>query len=202
MKNIVYCFGCFYLIFYLQSCNSATDSPEENTQNERIDSFESALPHGSSLPNIEMSDEDKLKLAKAVGKEAILITIDSLHDIIEQDSSGWCLYNFWNLDCIQCLEINRSLKQIEVADLNVKYVNTVSLYPDQVNAYVRENGIVNEVYSIPTDTLDNWANQIDPMWNGALPAMLLINNKEGTKLFYQQEFSKDELQAILETLSL
>jgi len=190
------------MILSTQSCDSTKESPDANGQNETVDSFESALPHGSSLANIEMTDEDKLKLAKAVGKEAVLISIDSLQDIIKQDSSGWCLYNFWNLDCIKCLEINNSLKQISIPDLKVKYVNTISLYPEQVNAYIRENEIVDDVFSIPTDTLENWAAQIDPTWNGTFPAMLLINNNDGTRLFYQQAFSKEELEAILGTLTL
>ena len=100
------------------------------------------------------------------------------------------------------MEINESLKQHAIADLKIKYVNTVSLYPDQINAYIREHGIADEVYSIPTDTLDNWSTQIDATWNGALPALLLINNIDGTRLFYQQEFTREELQAILETLTL
>jgi hypothetical protein len=88
------------------------------------------------------------------------------------------------------------------SNLKVKYINTRSLYPDQVNAYIRENEIFEEVYTIATDTLDNWAYEIDRTWDGTLPALLLINNNDGTRLFYPQEFSEDELQAILETLTL
>ncbi len=204
--KMFYLLGLFSYLFIL-SCDSPDNTPKNNDAIERIDSFESALPHGTSLAQIEMSDEDKLKLAKAVGKKAILISIDSLQDIIKSDSSGWCLYNFWNLDCKNCLEINNYLEQLKKlpeiqSKLKVKYINTLSLYPDQVNAYIREKGIVDEVYTVPTDTLDNWTNQIDGIWNGTLPALLLININDGTRLFYQQTFSKDELEAILETLTL
>ncbi len=191
---------------FLFSCDSGNDPSKENNEVVRIDSFESALPHGASLAESVLSDEDKLKLAKATGKKAVLISIDSLSEIINTDSSGWCVYNFWNLDCGGCLEINNYLKHItKLPDLesrlNVKYINTRSLYPDQVNAYIREKEIFEEVFTIPTDTLDNWTNEIDGTWDGALPALLLINNNDGTRLFYTQEFSMDELQAILETLT-
>lgn len=207
MKYKLFYLLCFYSYLSILSCDQGSKTTENSGQIERIDSFESALPHGSSLAEIEMTDEDKLKLAKAVGKKALNITIDSLQKIIETDSSGWCLYNFWSLDCKACLEINKHLKSIATSsemesNLNVKYINTISLYPDQVNAYIRENGIVNKVYTIPTDTLENWPTQIDAIWNGELPAMLLLNNNDGTRLFYQQEFSREELQAILETLTL
>ena len=66
----------------------------------------------------------------------------------------------------------------------------------------REKGLIREVFSIPGDTLTGWANEIYPSWNGELPAILLVNNQDGTQLFYQQTFMKEELQAILETLSL
>ena len=207
MKNILLCLIYLTTSIYLISCEQRSSNSEDTTQVEHIDSFESALPHGSSLGEIEMTDEDKLKLAKAVGKKAILISIDSLYKIIEGDSSGWCLYSFWSLDCKKCLAINRSLKFINSnsdnkSNLSVKYVNTVGLYPDQVNTYIRENEIVDDVYSIPTDTLENWGTKIDGTWSGELPAMLLINNNDGTRLFYQQDFSREELQAILETLTL
>ncbi len=198
-------FLCLY--FILLGCGSNDNPPQDEDYLQQIDSFESAMPHGTPLPAAELSYEDKLKLAKAVGKKAILITVDSLKEIIKNDSSGWCLYSFWNLDCANCLEINIALNKIvnssEIGSkLKVKYINTVSLYPTQVNKYIRENGIVDDVYTIPADTIDNWTGDIDVFWNGDLPALLLINNTDGSRLFYQQEFSKDELEAILETLIL
>jgi len=202
----------FYLlsllsIFSAFSCDSNNTASQTNVENEPVDSFESAVPHGAALPGSEMSDEDKLKLAKAIGKKAILISTDSLQKIIENDRSGWCLYNFWNLDCKNCLEINNNLNQLSKlpefeSKIKITYVNTISLYPEKVNAYIRENGIINDVFTIPSETLDNWTNKIDAFWDGKLPAMLLINNNDGTRLFYPQSFSKEELQAILETLTL
>lgn len=205
-------FRIYYLIYlwpclFSVGCNSSGNPPKDNEQLQHIDSFESAVPHGSSLPAAELSYEDKLKLAKAVGKKATLITVDSLKEIIKNDTSGWCLYSFWNLDCGKCLEQNINLNKIfnssEIeSKLTIRYINTINLYPTQVNEYIRENGIVDDVFTIPTDTLDNWTREIDVFWNGELPALLLINNTDGSRLFYQQEFSGDELKAILETLIL
>ena len=194
-------------IFYAFSCDSNSTGSQTIVENDPIDSFESALPHGASLQGSELSDEDKLKLAKAVGKKALLISTDSLQKIIENDRSGWCLYNFWNLECESCLEINNSLNQLSKlpeieSNIKITYVNTISLHPELVNAYIREIGIINDVFTIPTVRSDNWTNKIDAFWDGKFPAMLLINNNDGTRLFYPQSFSKDELQAILETLTL
>ncbi len=197
---------CLYIVFFGQSCDSRIHSGSDAEHTEAIDSFESALPHGTALPSTELSDEDRLKLAKAIGKSAKLISLDSLQNIIKNDSSGWCLYQFWNLDCLDCLKINESLKTLtsppEQLNIKVKYINTRGLYPEQVNEYIREKGIAEEVFTVSTDTLDNWTYKIDSSWDGNLPAFLLVNHLDGTKLFYQQEFSKDELQAILETLTL
>ncbi len=208
MKNNFISWFCILLNIAVLSCEAPKKDPsEKNNQVEHIDSFESALPHGSSLGDTEMSDEDKLKLAEAVGKKAELIKLETLNQIIETDTSGWCLYQFWNLDCTNCLEINRYLNQLTRnqefnSKLEIRYVNTKNLHPDQVNAYIRENEIVEEVYTISTTKLDDWATQIDQQWNGDLPALLLINNKDGSRLFYQQAFSMEELQAILGTLTL
>ena len=89
MKNKLIYFLSLLSFVIANGCNSPNEAPETIEQVVSIDSFDSALPHGSSLGEIEMSDEDKLKLAKAVGKKAILITVDSLQYIIKNDSSGW-----------------------------------------------------------------------------------------------------------------
>ena len=94
MKNLTFFFIFCHLILAVLSCDSTNKSPKSNGQNENIDSFESALPHGSALANIEMSDEDKLKLAKAIGKEAILITLDSLKILLSKIAVGGVYITF------------------------------------------------------------------------------------------------------------
>jgi len=50
------------------------------------------------------------------------------------------------------------------------------------------------------DKPDELISQIDKSWNGTIPATLFVDNKNKTRLFYQQEFTYPELQAIVSPL--
>ncbi len=200
MKLLSFSF-CLILALINASCSS-NNNPSSHTEAESIDSFESALPHGKALNKEELSDEDKIKLAQANGISAKLLTFDSLKVLIEEDSSGLIIYNFWNLDCQNCKAVIEMLKSIQnenLYDIDFKTVNVNinSLFPDMVNSYIREKEIVDPVYTIEMDSIFNWTADIQNGWEGQLPAILIVNKRDGLKLFYQQSFTTEELQTIL-----
>ena len=189
------------LIFLFFSCSSG-NKEQSATEDNPIDSFESALPHGKMLKERELSDEDKIKLAKATGRKAEVLTFDALKALIEEDSSGLVIYNFWDLDCQNCVSSIEMLRKIqyEVFDslyVKVVYINTNGLFPDMVNSYIREKEIVDQVYTVAMDSIPNWSSYFQNGWEGQLPATLIVNNEDGIRLFYQKEFTIEEFQTVL-----
>lgn len=204
MKSIITGICCFLL---LQGCASDKQDTTTSSKMAKIDSFESAMPHGQSLANTELSDEDKVKLARAKGRKAEIISFDTLQQIVEQDTSGLVIYKFWNNDCQSCKRTIEALQKLqpnyfEKDAFKVIYINIDGLYPEMVNSFIREQQIVDQVYTISMDTVTNWASYFQPNWDGELPALMISNKDDGIQLFYQKEFSLEELQALLLPLSM
>ena len=193
------------LVIFL-ACESDPEKPSP-VVTIKTDSFETALPHGTALPSVELSDEDKIKIAKASGRQSSPITLDTLLELINRDTNLLIVYQFWNLDCSPCLKINDILQNLQYdsngdSRFEIVHINTNALYPENVNAYIREKEIISSVYSLATDTLAGWSSQIDPSWTGEVPAMLIVKKSEGIRLLYQHHFEKEELEALIEPLTL
>lgn len=194
LKHIPFC-----LIILLFACSNEHG---ENTKipDNPVDSFESAIPHGQALPETDLSDEDRLKLARASGRETMYISTDSLSSLINLDSMGLVIFNFWNLDCLACQENMKVLKQLkysEAIDFELIHINTDTLYPEMINSFIRENQLISPVFTLQkSDTLD-WQSMIYHSWDGQLPAVLVNNTEDATQLFYQKEFEVDEIRAVL-----
>ncbi len=203
MKVIRYIVVCT-ILFY--SCSSEKQH-NPSLSNTLVDSFESAMPHGKPLQESELSDNDKMKLARANGITALNLPFDTLLHKIQKDTSGLVIYNFWNLDCSSCKVTIDILKKLQYqnfneGDFDVRHINTKSIYPEMINSFIREHDIVNQVYTISTDSIPHWPSHFQNNWDGQLPAILLVNNEDGTRLFYQKEFSLEELQTVLLPLTL
>lgn len=185
----------------LTTCQS-DQSQNTNNPDNPVDSFESALPHGKPLPDLELSDADKLKLAMASGREAFPISPDSLSAIIDTDSVGLIIFNFWNPDCKACYQNIENLGNLkygseEMLDFELIHINTDTLYPEMVNSIIREKDIIDPVFTIYNNNISDWTSMIYSSWDGQLPAVLIINKEDGTKLFYQKAFNLEELHAVL-----
>lgn len=192
-------------ILFVYSC-STEDQQNTKFPDNPIDSFESAIPDGKQLPMQELSDEDRIKLAKASGKQAETLPFDTLISLIN-DTNDLIVFNFWNLDCHSCkvnIDIFEKLRHEseEAPNFQVIHINTDNLYPDMLNSYIREKAILDPVYTIDTDKVPNWKSLIHVGWDGQVPSVLIVNNEDGTRLFYEKQFTMDEFQTILLPLTL
>ncbi len=201
MKYLWY--SCFIAFLFIFSC-----STEKKKDKSKIsDPFETALPHGKSLPEEELSLEDQQKLQTASGREVSLISMDSLTNMMDSLTDGLSLINFWSFDCKECPANNRLLEQVQSdlgeTVLQIRHVNVDDLETlPQINASIRAQGLINDCYLLQTDSLYNWSSSIQGNWSGELPAIVLLNQSEGIRLFYQKAFRKEELMALLQPFTL
>jgi hypothetical protein len=187
------------LIFW--TC-SAPDGQDTNMPHNQIDSFESAIPHGTPLSQTEFSALEKSKLRSARGKEVELISVDSLRYMFDRDSIGLVLYNFLHPGCTSCKETSKMIVELHQNVIGPDKFNIVHLIPKTsdvviINGMIREWDLVDPVNYIQLDTFPAGFSVIDNNWNGQCPAILLINKEEGLRLFYQKTFNINELEAIL-----
>ena len=180
----------------------------ENSEEKKIDPINAALPHGDTLAIQELSPSDKARLSEANGRSAELIDLQYIKDSFEEPFEGLVIYNFWNLGCAECLDLNEKLEKLILAnEENSVAVVQISLDPKEdkgkVNSYIREKNILSSVLQLKEEGLPmDWQKELIPSWDGKLPATYLINTEEGINLFYQHNFNYDELEAVVQPLLL
>ena len=200
MTSNQFYFLCFLLLGFA-ACNS---SAENNTT--AIDPFDAAMPHGAALPTQELTKKEKEKLANAKGRSVKQLSIEQLDALTKESDSVLRIYNFWKLDCEECLTINKELQKIEhnkEGKLELILINIDSeAKTNQVNSYIRENNITAKAFHIDVNTAELNINQVFDKWNNQLPSFFLKNNSDGIDLHYQKNFTNDELITLLEPLLL
>lgn len=195
-------FGILISLLIICSCkNNQKETPKE------INPFEAAMPHGSTLPDSELSEEDKYKLANAKGKSALPITANELDSLLQSSSDILHIYSFFKVDNLDCKIINDALIDIqkEVGDTLIKLVFfsiDKAQELEKINVSIRESSVTSDVF-YSSDILNwDWFSKINSNWSGEIPALYLINQSDGTNLFYQKKFTKEELSVLIQPLIL
>ncbi len=206
--NIKYSFQFFFALLLLGNttgCETATTQTEKVKK--EVDPFEAALPHGTTLPEQQLSEADQTKLANAIGKSVQEISFKSLLAQFDEAYNKLLVVSFWTLDCAECKNVNRNLQKIQHElgndKMRLSFIN-LDEKQDQsaVNTYIRANNLTSEVFMLTKKRPKNWKSKIIRSWEGELPALYLINKSDGTDFFYQQEMSYEEILAIIQTLSI
>ncbi len=198
MKLTPFYFLALISLLFLQCKNS-------NPKDTKKDSFESAMPHSKSLPSSELSMEDKQKLANAQGKSILPISKNQLDSLFLYSEDILHVYSFFNSNNPSCKIVNDALLNLqqEVGDTTLRLI-FFSLDGQEnlkeINSAIRENGVTTDVF-YSSDLIDeDWYNKVNPKWEGEVPAIFLLNQSDGTQLFYQKNFAPEELSAVIQPL--
>ena len=184
----------FYLVIFsilILSCGTKNNQPDL-----------SAIPHADALPNTELSSEDKDKLLKASGKTVDPISVKDFQNMLAASDGNLYVYALWHSKCSPCIENIKNLKSVLANNPNDKIkVITVNVGEslNLANLTLRSESIVFESYQI-SEPLNDWTNLIDEDWDGGLPTVFMVNKSEDLFLKYYKLMTKNELEAILQTL--
>ena len=120
-----------------------------------------------------------------------------LLELLKVESDTTMVINFWATWCSPCVkeieyfeELHRERSEIETR------VILVSLdFPNQaerrLTPFLNEKGISAQVVLMTDMNYNDWIDQVDPSWSGAIPATIIFNRNK--KVFLEQELSKEEL---------
>ena len=61
---------------------------------------------------------------------------------------------------------------------------------------MKKNNIKLEVYLLNEKSEQDYIDRISENWAGSLPATLVINNQNGFRHFFEQEFTWEELEKV------
>jgi len=110
--------------------------------------------------------------------------------------------NFWATWCKPCMEELPYFEQIhrEYKDKNIE-VLLVSLdqasMTDKVKTTLKKNNITAKVVVLDEVDFNKWINLVDTTWSGSIPATLIISNNNTSKMFYERQFTKQQLEELI-----
>ncbi|MFK7772167.1 MAG: hypothetical protein AB8F94_08505 [Saprospiraceae bacterium] len=194
-------------LIILSICFSFCKNNNQKDNATKVNPFESAMPHTETDLSSELSQEDKKKLANAKGKSAIPVSENEMDSMIQYSNQILHIYSFFNIDSIESVKANQTVlsTQKEMGDSLFQVVLFSMNRPNdlnKINSFIRENDVTSEVY-YSSDTLNaTWFRKIHPNWSGEVPAIFLVNQTDGTHLFYQKTFSKEELSTLIQPFIL
>ncbi len=138
--------------------------------------------------------------AYSQGKD--LIRLDQLQEAIRQEKDHIQVINFWATWCAPCLKEMPLFEKLneERKDVRVRLVSLdLDLDPnvEKVRNFVIRKKIKSEVMILDEQNPTSWIEKIDKSWSGALPATLVINNKNGKRKFVERELQPGELEKLI-----
>ena len=134
--------------------------------------------------------------------QVALLSLDQLEKRIELGKDTVFIVNFWATWCAPCVkEIPNFVRlntNYKAAPLKVILVSLdfKSKLEKVVVPFVKKNQIKLEVYLLNEKSEQDYIDRISENWAGSLPATLVINNQNGFRHFFEQEFTWEELEKV------
>lgn len=118
-----------------------------------------------------------------------------------QNAKGPTIINFWATFCQPCLAELPHFQAVANAykSKGVKLI-AVSLdlketYPAKIASVAKKLKLTSPVVFLNETNADVFCPAVDSSWSGAIPATIFINNAKGYRKFYEEELSKEGLEA-------
>lgn len=139
----------------------------------------------------------------ALAQKVEVIKYVDLESIIENKENGLQVINFWATWCKPCvkeLPFFEALQQKFSDDVKVVLISfdMAEEKESKVIPFLSKREISLEVKILDETDFDAFINKIDSSWSGAIPATLIIDNKNGMRQFFEKEFKEGELEALVE----
>ena len=131
-----------------------------------------------------------------------LVRLHQLQASIQQEKNRIQVINFWATWCAPCIkELPLFEKlQAERTDIRVRLVSLdMDLDPDpqKVRSFAARKKLQSEVLILDERNPNEWIDKLEKSWSGAIPATLLINNKNGKRKFIERALHDGELEKLI-----
>lgn len=131
-----------------------------------------------------------------------LVKLPELQKIIKAPGSVKVI-NFWATWCAPCVKelpyfekLHQDNKSVEVILVSMDY--DLDPHPEKVKRFIERKKIQSRVILLAEENPNDWIEQVDKSWTGALPSTLVINPATGKRKFVQGEMKEGELEKLIE----
>lgn len=136
------------------------------------------------------------------GQGGELVKLAGLQQMIQNEKEQIQVVNFWATWCAPCIKELPLLEKLnsDRKDVRVRLVSMdMDLDPDpeKVRKFVARKKILSQVLILDERNPNQWIDQLDKNWSGALPATLVLNNKTGRRKFIERELHDGELEKLI-----
>jgi thiol-disulfide isomerase/thioredoxin len=131
-----------------------------------------------------------------------LVTLERFQQIVQAEKDQIQVVNFWATWCAPCIKELPLLERLTKDNKDVK-VRLVSMdmdldpNPDKVRKFATRKNIQSQVLILNEKDPNLWIDKIDKRWSGALPATLVINNRNGKRKFIERELHEGDLEKLI-----
>lgn len=196
-------FICFAILAGLALNQCADPKPYSDDQ------AQLAIPDAGDLPETELTEAERAKMATAKGKSVEAMDFESFEQLIEKNKEDVLyIYNFWATWCKPCVEEMPYFEKLQnefEGQVKVIFVSldNPTLLEKRVIPFVREKQIKAEVILLTESLKEEYMNRISLAWEGgSIPATLVVNHTKDMRFFYEQEFTFEELKVVISPLLL
>jgi thiol-disulfide isomerase/thioredoxin len=142
----------------------------------------------------------------AGAQQADQIKLNDLLQIINKSSDKVQVINFWATWCAPCVKevpffetVNQENKSVDVTLVSMDY--DLDPNPEKVYRFITRKKLQSRVVILAEQNPNDWIDEIDKSWSGALPATLVVNSKNGKRKFVQKELHEGELEKLIEEVA-
>ena len=137
----------------------------------------------------------------AKSQTMISCTLTELENVISSNDSEMLVINFWATYCKPCVTEIPDLIRVCHEKKNVKLIlvslDDKSMFPKKLNRFVQKHHFKTNLLWLNETDANYFCPKIDPSWNGTIPATLIIDKKNGKRLFVESEMSVDEISKVV-----
>ena len=134
-----------------------------------------------------------------------VIKIDGLEKILRSTEKEILVVNFWATWCAPCvkeLPYFESLYREKTANREIILVSLDFVEKiDRVKSFVARKKIEAPVVLLDEIDYNSWIDKVDPSWEGAIPATLIVNTRTGQRKFVAKELEEEQLHEIIKEIS-